>query len=66
MQMFYFDTFALLTILYRIRYTNPRMRDVYHIEVGLNENGFPKSGSHATPLTVDWALMLTVGRVGHG
>lgn len=62
--MFWLDTVALLTILYRLSYINPTMREPRTVTVRLCELGFPVAGRHATPLTIEWPLMLTVCRVG--
>jgi len=62
--MFWFDTIALLTIGHRISYINPEMRTPFRVSVALNVLGFPSAGHHATPMSIDWPLILTVGRVG--
>mmetsp|Transcript_20885 Transcript_20885/g.45261 ORF Transcript_20885/g.45261 Transcript_20885/m.45261 type:complete len:875 (-) Transcript_20885:15-2639(-) len=62
--MFWFDTLALLTILYHISYINPSICRPQSVRVELTEFGFPVGGQHATPLSVDWSLVLTIGRVG--
>ncbi|KAL7538058.1 hypothetical protein ACHAXR_008250 [Thalassiosira sp. AJA248-18] len=61
--MFWFDTIAVMTILYKISYINPAMAEPHYLRVDLNELGFPKTGRHATPMSIDWPLVLTVGRV---
>ena len=98
--MFWFDTVALLTLLYKLSYLSkllccifffllfikflsilflyqflyltdlcfhvpdPLISQPYQLRIDLNERGFPTNGNHATPIGVDWPLMLTVGRVG--
>jgi len=62
--MFWFDTVALLTILYRVSYINPNLAKQISIHVRLNAIGFPCPGQrHATPMPFDWPLVFTVGRV---
>lgn len=62
--MFWFDTVALLTTLFRISYINPLMTQPVHDDVVLDGLGFPIGGAHSTPITMEWSLMFTVGRVG--
>lgn len=62
--MFWFDTLALLTVLYKISYVNPNMQQPKYTHVMLSQHGFPLRGDHATPLHFNLSLVLTVGRVG--
>ena len=55
---------ALLTVLYKISYINPVMRQPKYTRVDLSELGFPIAGGHSTPLHINVNLILTVGRVG--
>lgn len=54
----------MLTVLFRISYINPLMRQPTVISVQMNELGVPLTGWHLHPLSIDWQLMLSVGRVG--
>ena len=53
-----------MPILYEISYINLLMRIPSYVSVTLSEFGFPSNGWHTSPVKSDFALVLSVGRVG--
>lgn len=53
-----------MPILFEISYINPLMCEPLYVIVTLSELGFPRNGWHTSPVKSDFALVLTVGRVG--
>ncbi len=53
-----------MPILYEISYINPLLCTPTHVLVTVSEFGFPSNGWHTSPVKSDFALVLTVGRVG--